>query len=266
MNRAYNSKKLLQKKKRAKKWKLIIFCVVVVLLIGGFFYWMRHPSLNIENIVVSKNHFSKAEGIQARVSEVLDDNILLLIPKTNVLFLPRYETEKKLKEEFPEIENIDIDLNGFKEIEIEVFEYEPEMVWFNGDNKSYFINKEGNIFLEEPLLHSYKDLLILESKMENTELGMNIIDSEFLESLNSFSENLIEIEIEIKKVKHSEEDVYRIETNKDFEIVVSSNDDFDASFENIEVILEDGTLKKEDLHLVDYVDLRFGNKVFYKLK
>ena len=266
MSRSYKSKKFLNKKKRNVKIKMSIFGTLGVVILIGFFYWMQQPSLNIDKIEIIKNTFSKSEKIEARVSEVLDGKFLLLIPKTNALVIPRSEAEEKLKEFFPEIEKINIDLQGFHGIEVEVVEYEPKMIWCNEEDKNYFVSKEGNVFLEEPLLHSYENLLKMEDKKENLELGQNVIDPDFLQGLNSFAEKLGDLDIEILKIKHTDEDVYRMDTNRQFEIVVSEKDDLNSAFENIETILENGALKKEDLDLVDYMDLRFGNKVFYKLR
>jgi hypothetical protein len=274
MNRSYNSKKLLQRKKRNKKIKIWCFSILILVLIVGFFYWMRHSSLNVEKIRVVKNTFSKSEKLEASVSQALDGNVFLLIPKTNAFLLPRHEAEVKLKEEYPEIEKIDIDLKGLKEIEVEIFEYEPVLILAREDPAStssgmtrqgYFVNKEGNVFLEEPVLHSHDSLL--EYKNENeVSVGDNVIDKGFLGNLNKFVEKLKELEINVSQFSNPEEEVFRLETDKTFEIVISLNDDLDSAFENVKTILENGALKKEDLDLVDYIDLRFGNKVFYKLK
>lgn len=265
MNKSFNSKKFLEKKKRAKKIKIWFFVIFAGFLIFGFFYWMRQPSLNVEKISVVKNNFSKAENVEASVHSVLSGNSLFLIPKTNALLLPREEAEEKIKEQFPEIEKIDIDLKGFKEIEVEVFEYEPKIILKEKDGLSYFVNKEGVVFIEEPFLHSYDDLLSLEIEADSF-LGEKIIDPDFLKKINSFKDELKEININLIGLKETESGVYRLYSDIGFEIVISVSDDLDLAYENIETIFKNGALKKEDLNLVDYIDLRFGNKVFYKLK
>lgn len=264
MNKKYNSKKLLAKKKRAKKIKRWFFVIFILILIIGFFYWMRHPSMNIDKIEIVKNSFSKSENIEASVHKVLEGNEFFLIPKTNALFLPRKEAERELKEIYPEISEIDIDLKGTKQIEVEIFEYEPEAILISNSGK-YFINEEGRVFLEEPMLHSRDDLLSIEKEIE-VSLGDNVIDKKFLNDLNLFVQKLKDIDIKVKIARNPEEDVYRLETGRGFEIVISSVDDLSDAVSNIQAILEKGALSKEDLDFVDYIDLRFGNKVFYKLK
>lgn len=264
MNKAFNSKKFLEKKKRAKKIKRWIFIIFVIILIVGFFYWMRHPNLNVEQINISKNNFSKTEKIKENILNTLKGNKFLLIPKTNALFLPREEIQNNIKKEFLEIEKAKIDLKGFKEINIEILEYKPEIILKNEDG-SFFVNKEGNVFMEEPFLHTYSDLVVLENDKEIS-LGQNIIDGKFLSDLKDFIFKLKSLDINSKIVKNPEQDVYRLKTGRDFEIVISSADDLNFAYENVKTILDDGALKKEDLNLVDYIDLRFGNKVFYKLK
>jgi cell division septal protein FtsQ len=265
MNKAYNSKKFLNKKKRNKKIKIWIFSIFALMLLVGFVFWMRHPSLNVKEIEIVKNSFSKSENIQAKVSDVLGGDILFLIPKTNALLIPRSETEKTLKEEFPEIEKINIDLDGLSQISVEIYEYEPKII-LQSEDKKFFVNKEGNIFLEEPMIHSYDSLLLFKKDIENVEVGWNVIDPDFLEDLNELKDSLEKIDLKVKKITYKEADVYYIETNKGFELLISDSDDLKESFENVKTILENGALDTENLDLVDYVDLRFGNKVFYKLK
>jgi cell division septal protein FtsQ len=266
MNKSYNSKKLLHKKKKMFKWKVAIWCILIVALIIGFIYWMRHPNMNIETIRIVQNTFSKSERIEANVSRTLDGNIFLLIPKTNSLFLSRFQTEEKLKEEFPEIEKIDIDLKGTKEIEVQIYEWEPKMIWISGEGENFFINKEGNIFLEEPMLHGYDDLLKLQNEKQDLTLGANVINPDFMKELISFSEDLESLQIKVREVRHEDDDVFYLSTNKDFEIIISSNDSLKDSYENFKTILEDGVINKENLSVVEYIDLRFGNKIFYRLK
>lgn len=264
MNKKYNSKKFLQKKKRLQKVKRISFFVLIILVLVGFLYWMRHPSMNVDKIEIVKNSFTKAENIEATVHKVLEGNKFLLIPKTNALFLPREETEEELKKDYPEIEKIDINLQGLHKVQVEIFEYRPVIILKTAKG-NYFVNSKGDVFIKEPILHPYDDLIVLEKDLD-VNIGDNVIEPDFLEDLNLFSDKLNEIKIKTKLIKNPEEDIYRIETDKGFEIVISSADDLTNSVQNIQTILENGALSKEDLSLIDYLDLRFGNKVFYKLK
>jgi len=266
MDKTFNSKRLLNKKKKMKKWKYWVFSIFFAVLLFGFVYWMRDPVFNVSKIEILKNHFSKTEKIQASVISALDGNMFLFIPKTNALILPRSETEKKIKEEYPEIESVDINLKGLNDIEVEISEYEPKLIWSNKNGDKYFVNKEGKTFLKEPVLHSYDNLIKIETNQEVSDLGVSVIDPNFLSNLDTFVNKLKEIDVVVDRVVHSGEDVYYLNVKKSFKILISSQDDLSLSFENIQTILEGGALDKEKLNLIDYIDLRFGNKVFYKFK
>lgn len=265
MNKKYNSSKFIQKKNKKRKIKIWFFLILIIFLLYGFVYLMKHPFVNIDNVQVIKNNFSKNEKVEARISEILDGKIIGLIPKTNVFLVSKHETEQKLKEDFPEIESISIDKKGLKQIEVEISEYEPKII-FKSNNKKYFVNKEGNIFMEEPILHSYEQLLVFEKEIESVDIGINIIDSIFLDKILSFVEKTKEQNLHIKSFNYEQEDVYYLKTSDEFEMIISSQDDLNESYENFKTILEEGILDKNNLNMVDYVDLRFGNKVFYKLK
>lgn len=262
---SYSSTKIINKKRKKKKLKVILFFLGLILLLFGFVYWVRNPNFNINKISIIKNNFAHAENIEASVQDSLKGKILFFIPKTNVLFVPKQETKRKIKQEFPEIENIDISLKSSKEIEVKISEYEPKVIWIVNE-KRYFVNKEGNIFMAEPILHSYDELPVIEDLTREVKIGDNVIASDFLMKLLTFVENLKTLDLEIYKIRIPDQEVFYLSTMKGFEILVGKNDDLEAVFENIGTIIDDGALDKENLSLIDYIDLRFGNKVFYKLK
>jgi cell division septal protein FtsQ len=265
MQRKYTSSKLIQRKRRIKKIKITLYVILFLSLIFGFFYAMKHPKLNVSVIDIVDNTFSNTSKLEARVSSSLDGNVFFFIPKTNALFLPRFEIEESIKEEAPEISTIDIDLKGFNNIEVSINEFEPKLL-LEVKDKNYFVNEFGDVFMEAPLLHSHDDLLSFFNDLEEVEIRDNVIDADFLRSINLFSEKLNNLDIRVHGVSHEGEDVYYIKTDLGFDILVSSQDNLEISFENIKTILENGTLSREQLPDVNYIDLRFGNKVFYKLR
>ena len=247
------------------KWKLILLILFVLMSMSIFFYWMRHSSLNIRKIDVVENSLSKTSSLEANVSNSLNGNIFFFIPKTNALFFPRFEVQENLKKSFPEIAAIDIDLKGLHEIEVEIEEYEPKII-LETKNGTFFVNEFGDIFMKTPLLHSYDDLFVFSTEEDDLDIRSNFVDPEFLKSMISFLTNLESINIKVFGLDYRNEDVYYVMTDLGFEILVASTDNLEESFKNIKSIIENGALSEEDLNSVEYIDLRFGNKVFYKFK
>lgn len=265
MNRSYNSQKFLQKKKRIKKIRFWLLTILFVSFIIAFFYWMRRPELNIEKIIIENNDFVKTDEIKLKVFDILNKDFFYLIPKSNALFLPRKEIQNKLKYFYPQIEKIDFDLISFKELKIQIFEYKPKILGQDIINKKFFINSNGVAFMEEPLLHSYLDLFVLEFPRE-VSIKDGVIEPEFLSNLVSFSKKLEELNIKLEKIQNIENGVYYLKSIYGFDIMINNTDNLELIFDNLKTVLENEVIKPEDFDNIGYIDLRFGNKVFYKLK
>jgi cell division septal protein FtsQ len=265
MNKSYNSKKFLQKKKRMQKIRIWAFCILILILIFSFFYFMRHPKILVDNIVIENNVFISSESLSVNISNIIDDYYFYLIPKSNVFFIPRKEIQTILKNENPALESLEIDVKGFRELNIKIKEYEPQILVSDIKDKKYFVNIEGLVFMEEPLIYSYKDLVVLNTDLENIEIRMQAVEPEFLGNLKNFINSLKNIDVIVVSIKNVEENIYNLKTQKGFSLRITSSDDLNVSFENLKTVLLNKVIDESDLTATDYIDLRFGNKVFYKI-
>jgi hypothetical protein len=265
MNKTYNSKKFLQKKKRMQKIRIWAFCILILILFFSFFYFMQQPKVLVNEIMVENNVFISSESISEQVRGIIEGKYFYIIPKNNAFFLPRNTIKTVLKNKNPALESSEINLKGLNQINITIQEYEPEILVANASNKKYFVNKEGIIFMEEPLIYSYGDLVILNTDLENIELRSQALNSEFLGNLKNFINSLKNIDVIVLSVKNVEENIFNLKTQKGFSLRITSADDLNVSFENLKTVLLNKVIDETDLTATDYIDLRFGNKVFYKI-
>jgi len=63
-------------------------------------------------------------------------------------------------------------------------------------------------------------------------------------------------------------DEYQIQLKNGGRLIINSTDDLSIILKNLETIFRSDNLKKMLAHggIIDYIDLRYGNKVFYKFK
>jgi cell division septal protein FtsQ len=266
IGRSYNTRSFREKKKRVYYIKLTAFVILVLVLIVGSIVLIRHPVLNITNIEVGETEFADRELILTSTEDALGKNLFFFLPKSNFLLLPRFEIEQEIKKTNPSISGVSFDLKGLNKLNIEIEEYKPKVLWCKGEGGCLFVNEGGRAFMEEPFLHSFDGLLKFNNVDPGVEVGWDVIDRVFLNKILNFRESVKELDLEIKTVSSPDKDVYYLNTQNGFEILVSQTDNLEESFENLKVIFEKNAIGAEDLNIIDYIDLRFGNKVFYKLK
>lgn len=265
MTRKYTSNKFLQRKKKIIKIKIVVGIFLLTALIVGFFYWMNHSSMRISEFKIVGNKFSDSEVMQKIVEEILDEKTLFVIPNDNVVFLPKKKIQSQIENEIFEVSAVDFDLKNFDKFEIEIFEHEPKAIYTNG-GMNYFVNSEGRIFMQEPLVHSFGDLTRVYFDSNDIKIGDTVVNSDFISMIDDFIFKLKKIGIDVTLVSNENADIYYLNTKQGYYLVISSKDSLDDYYKNIKTIFDEKALTEEQFSELEYMDLRFGNKVFYKFE
>ena len=253
--------------------KVLFFVIGFSLIITGLAYLSRLEKLNITGIEVVGNKIVDGETIGATAESELSGSYLWLFPKTNFLFYPKNKIINNLYDKFKTLKDISLSVKNQKILQIAVFERIALYTWCgimppeksNSDQKCYFLDEAGFIFDEAPyfsgevyfkfygkVFQNYTDifsqLILLKENLEN--MGLKPIALYVAEDGNA--------KIFLSRGNDSHP-----------EILFKSSDDVEKIAENLETALTtdplQAELKKKFSSLV-YIDLRFGNKVYYKFK
>ena len=81
-----------------------------------------------------------------------------------------------------------------------------------------------------------------------------------------FIKNTARYNIKIAEVHIKQDGITEFVTRDQTRLITSVFDKFEQGFANLIALFEKEVLRKEALNEVEYIDLRFGNKVFYKNK
>jgi len=150
---------LLERRKRQIWDKIlkILFAISGILLLC---FVLFSPFLKIKKIDVLGNNSIPSEKIEEEVKLTLKENILFLIPGDNIIFVSAKNSEKKIKEKFPEVKGVKIKKNwldiknpGKFKLEVKISEKEKKVVWCqecpfdrNNNNVCFYLDKEGRAF------------------------------------------------------------------------------------------------------------------------
>src|SRR5579872_5251187 len=99
--------------KRRKKLfallSLLIGCIIVALT--STIYVLRSPLLQINDLSVEGTTVISPLAVRTAALNTLQGSYLGMIPFTNILFFPKNNLEKTLKDSFPEIDTLSISRN-----------------------------------------------------------------------------------------------------------------------------------------------------------
>jgi len=265
-----NSPRLLELKKhrrRSFQSKILLYLVALLAVFVFLIYIFRLTSLNISEVEIIGNKVLDAEVIKVIVKKELTGNYLGFFPKTNVLLYPENNIKKELSNQFTRLKNITLFVKDRKILQISVSEREPKYLWCEVEmgleiEKCHFIDEDGFIFDEAPYFSGevyfkfYGATNLFEKSFEKLISFKMILENMGLKPVVLFVQENRDVKIFLS-------------TSRGPEIIFKIDSDLEKVAENLGAALTTEPLQsnfKNKYSSLLYIDLRFGNKVYYKFQ
>ncbi|MEK7104643.1 MAG: hypothetical protein AAB868_01215 [Patescibacteria group bacterium] len=290
-----NSPRFLELKKKKHKIlrrKIFFLICFFILILVGLSFFSKWENININDIQILGNKVIETKMIESVVKEKIIGNYLWFFPKTNFLFYPKGQIKKELADKFKRLKNISLNIQNFKTLNIFLTERTALYTYCgitppetnDNNQRCYFVDNSGYIFDEAPYFsgevylkfYGATDVERLNSGRPTSEInpsGSYFFQPNF-SKLISFKETLKKIGIKPA--------VFYIDNTGDIkmflssstsqmgpEIIFKADSDFNQIIENLQSVLTTEPLQTEfktKYSSLLYIDLRFGNKVYYKFK
>lgn len=254
-----------------KRVAVFLFCIVFFLAFGGTVYALRLSSWQVRNIDFHGLQALDERELEEKIQTLLEGNYTLFIPRRSMLAVFPKRLEEILQKEFPRIESVHI-RKGFPDsLSLAVVE---RAMWgvFCGEadeedgSSCAYIDKTGFAYEQSP--RSSGTLITkVKSDVSDVVVGSSAVEKELMEQFLFLGQ-------EIKRVVGSDVVAYEISSRTPREIrlalsdgyhlYVNRSDDFQNVFMVLKRVLEQEI--KDKRARLEYIDLRFGNKVFYRFQ
>ena len=285
-NVVLNSPRLLElkrKKHKSARKKMTIFLIILFLIFLGLSFASRIPAFNINNVSVSGNRIVESKDIENIIKSEISGHYLWLFPKTNFLIYPKHQILNELNNKFKRLKSISIGVDNFKSLNVSVSEYEGKYLWCgtlipalrsnSEDNKCYFLDSDGYIFDEAPYFSGNVYFKFYGDLNEENPTGSYFMKDKFTK--------IVEFKNTIEKMNlkptafwldnNREEGSFSISSEPAMgpSIIFKIDSDYENMAENLQAAISTEPLHTDLLTKLPsllYLDLRFGNKVYYKFK
>jgi len=253
---------------RRNQVRALVGALVFILIVcstGGLSWLSFSNFVAVENIAVEGNKEIKASQIQTIMIEETAKPKFMLFSRQNTITYPTKELEDILFFEFPKIESISIDKQPRKKsVVVSIVEREKYAVWCDANRKCYFLDASGFIF-EELRATSTEKVIFEGGVKENISSPLrSIVAHEHFVSVVGLLKGLDELNLQVKTFKFEGDDA-RIIFEAGWELIVALDKDLGATAVNLEAVLDEYSLR-DKLGEVLYIDMRFDERVYYKIR
>jgi hypothetical protein len=280
-----NSPRLLELKKSRKKafWgKVLVSFLGLVAVFAFLAYISRLENLNISEIKISGNKTVETDLLLETIKGEIAGKYLWLFPKTNILIYPQNTIKTTLEDNFKRLKNTSFSIENNKILSVSLDERTAKYMWCGASlpaeedtaEKCYFLDEEGFIFDEAPYFSGevyFKFYGANNLAVENPQ-GSYFSEQSFSQLI--FFKNFL-TDLDLKPVQMLVKEDGDVEIylskgsmlSKNPKILLKIDSDFQNVAENLDAALGTEPLKskiKNKYSFLQYIDLRFGNKVYYK--
>jgi cell division septal protein FtsQ len=275
-----NSPRLLElKKSRRNKslFKIFAWLSCIFLLLSLFIYLSRIQEFQIKNITVTGVKVLEEKDVVQNINTELSLKYAYLFPKSNIFLYSKKNLTENLMSSFKRIQSVEYKITGESTLNVNIVEREALYTWcgktlpetgMSDSENCYFIDQSGYVFDEAP--HFSPEVFF---RFYGELDGGNYFAKGIFEKLINFKKNLETISLKpvvffIDKAPNAKFLLSVKNSNtKRAEVLFRTDADFSKIAENLDTAIHADPLKteiKNKYNSLMYIDLRFGNRVYYK--
>jgi len=275
-------KEIYRKKRNAKIKKVGIIFLIFILFITGLSLLSTNKKINIQTVNINGNNVLIKNDILKVVDQELVGKYLFLFPKRNSFIYPGQKIKNSLLESFNRISDVQIAKDDLTTITISIKERTGIYLFCDQEGSEeeaedcYYIDDVGLIFSEAPYFSGNIYFKFYDNRKDKShKIGENFIDKDEFVRLVNFKKYLDQYIIRSNALilKNNEEYEFVLDKMADEDqfpkIFINKNSDFEKILNNLLSAIETEPFAseyKKNYNNLEYIDLRFENKVYYKFK
>lgn len=245
------------KQRRTIRIRLYTLLTLLFLSIvgGGAVYGVYRPEVRVQDVSVTGAEVLSPQTIGATTKAFAEGSHLLIFPKDSIFILPTNSIEEDLLKTFPRLNSVAIERTGFDSIDVSVGERTKEGMWCPQATSTpcTLIDEKGVLFApaKESLVPVYGDLY-----EEGYVLGNVVFEPGAYTKVHRLKSAIEETGVTITRITFVRPDEVTFEVNGGTEIYYVLGEEAQIA-EALPPILN-----VEDLETIEYIDMRFGNRVY----
>jgi cell division septal protein FtsQ len=231
--------------RRRRRWFFIRMGLLVasVFAVGsGMVYGLNRDEVRIDTIVIEEDSASLVKELEEFIEEKISGRYFYLVPRSNIFLYPKEAIKADALSAFKRIKTIDIELLDLNTVEVEVALRKPHALWCGtsvsgtASESCHFLDDTGLVFAQAP-----------------TFTGGDVYFRYY---------GVLQDGVKTRQLAVLRED-YELYLPEGAKVIFTHDQDLSLILGNLLTVVRSGQIEFEGL---DYIDLRFGNKVYYRYR
>lgn len=264
----------LRTRRRRRRVLVLGLCVLAVLvLLGGVVYLTWAPLFRVTTVRVEGVVPAQATQVEQVVRSVGAGRYVGIFSKNNILLYPTAGAAAAIAEAFPSLKNITVQTAGLHTIVVGAVERQPSAVWCGSaptsSSNCIFLDDTGLAYA--PSLDytgvGYRKYFGRLSTSTSADQGQYLTAQRF---------HTLDVFVTALQTHLSSSTLVYVFVDENNDVYVAHKDGFEVRFEllsdpgsilqTLQLALSTEIFKAHTLSDFAYLDLRFGSKLYYKLK
>jgi len=265
-----------KKSSNIKEWGIGV--VIIIILVIGLRYLVNSSKFLIENIEIRGNKTISQHEILSLAREQLEKHKFFMLPQNNIFLFDTNRLKQEILDKYI-LEDIKVTKRYFKTIIIEIDETITSVVYLT-PNQGYYLDLQGQVISEIKTLTDKQEesqitevlrnqaiernLPIINSNQNiDVRIGDRVVEPDIIDFIIELNKSIAQTDITIAYFQINTENKKEVwaKTLIGYLIYFSRDLDIESQVQNLVTLLEEKIEKPQEL---EYIDLRFGKKVFYK--
>ena len=259
---------LRARRKRFRALALLAVAALFVLLGYGVGYASYLPRFSIDRIEVRGASDIRPKLVEVFVATKLWDGSPALLSESNILFFPRAEIEAALRDFSSRIASVNVSRESLlaNALIVTVEERKPFARWCDSVKACFAMDSGGIVFAPASTTPTFETPYVFEGSLPEAgdPVGQAYLAGQ-LPAVLALLERLGQSSFSPERIVALGEQDYSVELREGFALRVSYGGDVGAIVKNLELVAGSEALRGKEREL-EYIDLRFGNRVYYKFK
>lgn len=258
----------LARLRRQKLFRRTLFCFCLVAVAGLVLYALSRSSFFISEVSISGNSRVPTEAVAALIRRELSKKILGVIPRSHVLLYPKTVLRTRLLSEFPLLAGVTLSAN-WSSLHAEIAERTPVALWCETE-RCFYLDEIGFIFAEAPETARREY-----DRLGPASLGSSTPDALFTSPIAAAKLSQVLELLRRLEALSMNPTFARIGSGGELSVILSGGGELrfpnegklDETLTRLAALLTERDLIKRgrtgELQ-IEYIDLRYGNKIYFK--